>query len=189
MSLQFTAFFLYMFSVKTVCPLVSGAVASTHPTPDFYIWTHKGWRVGDQVSNALTPIFLHKRQKERASAKGASAHLKWRDAGITRKHEADVNASVSTRKNVRSCTGMWGLVKAQKDNTSLFLISLILAHPDTPYALSVTLLPLITNLIVSPPRQVRAVRIKAPLPSSFSPAPLFFFSNLLSSSSSSFASY
>lgn len=87
---------------------------------------------------------------------------------------ADVNASVSTHKNVRLCTGMWGLVKAQKDNTSLFLISLILAHPDTPYALSVTLLPLITNLIVSPPRQVRAVRIKAPLPSSFSPAPIFF---------------
>lgn len=62
---------------------------------------------------------------------------------------------------------MWGILKAQQDNTSLLLISLILAHPDTPYALSVTLLPLITNLIVSPPRQIRAVRIKAPLPSFF----------------------
>ena len=60
---------------------------------------------------------------------------------------------------------MCGILKAQQDNTSLFLISLILAHPDTPHALSVTLLPLITNLIVSPPRQVRAVRIKVPLPS------------------------
>ena len=48
---------------------------------------------------------------------------------------------------------------------SLSLIFLILAHPDTPYALSVTLLPLITNLIVSSPRQERAVRIKAPMPS------------------------
>lgn len=152
-----------------------------------HLHTHGG---GNQVSNVLTPpFFLHKRQKEWASTKGACAHLKWRDAGITRKHEADVNAFVSTHKNVRLCTGVWGLVKAQKDNTSLFLISLILAHPDTPYALSVTLLPLITNLIVSPPRQVRAVRIKAPLPSSFSPAPIFFFPNLLSSSSSSFASY
>lgn len=68
---------------------------------------------------------------------------------------------------------MCGILKAQQDNTSLFLISLILAHPDTPHALSVTLLPLITNLIVSTPRQVRAVRIKAPLPS-FSSF-LFFF--------------
>lgn len=60
---------------------------------------------------------------------------------------------------------MCGILKAWQDNTSPFLISLILVHPDTPHALSVTLLPLITNLIVSPPRQVRAVRIKAPLPS------------------------
>ena len=71
---------------------------------------------------------------------------------------------------------MFGILR---DNTSLFLISLILAHPDTPHALSVTLLPLITNLIVSPPRQVRAVRIKAPLPS-FS----LSYSSLSSSSSS-----
>lgn len=55
-------------------------------------------------------------------------------------------------------------LKAQGDNASLFLISLILAHPDTTHALFVTLLPLITNLIVSPPRQVRAAQIKAPLP-------------------------
>lgn len=77
---------------------------------------------------------------------------------------------------MRLCTCMCSILR---DNTSLFLISLILAHPDTPHALSVTLLPLITNLIVSPPRQVRAVRIKAPLPS-FS----LSYSSLSSSSSS-----
>lgn len=67
---------------------------------------------------------------------------------------------------IYKCVGrMCGVLKAWQDNTSLFLISLILAHPDTPHALSVTLLPLITNLIVSPPRQVRAVWIKVPLPS------------------------
>lgn len=74
------------------------------------------------------------------------------------------------------------ILKAWRDNTSLFLISLILAHPDTPHALSVTLLPLITNLIVSPPRQVRAVRIKVPLPSfslSYSSLSSFSSSHLL----------
>lgn len=88
-----------------------------------------------------------------------------------------VHVRVSTHTNVCMC--MCGVPKVRRDNTSLFLISLILAHPDTPHALSVTLLPLITNLIVSPPRQVRAVRIKAPLPS-FS----LSYSSLSSSSSS-----
>lgn len=75
---------------------------------------------------------------------------------------------------------MCAILKARlRDNTSLFLISLILAHPDTPHALSVTLLPLITNLIVSPPRQVRAVRIKVPLPSFFAFLLLFVFFLLL----------
>lgn len=82
--------------------------------------------------------------------------------------------------NVYLCTCVCGILKARRDSSSLFLISLILAHPDTPHALSVTLLPLITNLIVSPPRQVRAVRIKAPLPS-FS----LSYSSLSSSTSSS----
>lgn len=68
--------------------------------------------------------------------------------------------NTAPRQNVCVCV----CLKAQGDNASLFLISLILAHPDTTHALFVTLLPLITNLIVSPPRQVRAAQIKAPLP-------------------------
>ena len=55
-------------------------------------------------------------------------------------------------------------VWASKSTGRYFSLSHI-PHPDTLHALSVTLLPLITNLIVSPPWQVRAVRIKVPLPS------------------------
>lgn len=84
----------------------------------------------------------------------------------TRKHTkacARWGYSMCTYSSDTTCAWFW---KAQQDNTSL-------PHPNSPHALFVTLLPLITDLIVSPPRQVRAARIKVPL---LFPLSLYFLS-------------